>query len=254
MYPFPSLQPVCCSMSSSNCCFWNWIHISQEAGQVVWYSHLFQNFPQFVVIHTVKGFGIVNKAEIDVFLKLSCFFDDTANVGNLISGSSAFSKSSLNIWKFTVHVLLKPVLENFEHYFARVWDECNCVVVWAFCGIAFLLDWIENWSFFQSYGHCWVFQICWHIECNTFTASSFRIWNSLTGIPSPPLALFIVMLPKDHLTSHSRMIWVTDVFSLATIWKHQNKNKTDNFLKLQSNFRYYWKMQWGFGCIVDTKN
>src|SRR5574337_651087 len=89
--------------------------ISQEADQGVWYSHLFQNFPQFTVIHTVKGFGIVNKAEIDVFLELSCFFDDPADVGNLISGSSAFSKTSLNISKFTVHILLKPGLENFEH-------------------------------------------------------------------------------------------------------------------------------------------
>ena len=86
-----------------------------QADQVVWYSHLFQNFPQFVVIHTVKGFGIVNKAKADVFLELSCFFDDPVDVGNLISGSSAFSKSSFNIWKFTVHVLLKPGLENFEH-------------------------------------------------------------------------------------------------------------------------------------------
>ena len=83
---------------------------------MVWYSHLFKNFPQFVVIHTVKGFGIVNKAEIDVFLELSCFFDDPADVGNVISGSSALSKSSLNIWKFTVHVLLKPSFENFGHY------------------------------------------------------------------------------------------------------------------------------------------
>ena len=94
------------------------IPLSQEAGWVVWYSHLFQNFPQFIVIHTVKGFGIVNKAEIDIFLELSCFFDDTENVGNLISGSSAFSKSSLNIWKFTVNILWKSDLENFEHYFA----------------------------------------------------------------------------------------------------------------------------------------
>ena len=84
------------------------------------------------MIHTVKGFGIVNKAEIDVFLELSCFFDDTTDVGNLISGSSAFSKTSLNIWKFMVHVLLKPGLQNFEHYFTSMWNECNSVVVWAF--------------------------------------------------------------------------------------------------------------------------
>ena len=134
-------------MSSSNGCFLTCIQVSQKAGQVVWYSHLFQNFPQFTVIHTVKGFGIVNKAEIDVFLELSCFFDDPADVGNLISGSSAFSKTSLNIWKFMVHVLLKPGLENFKHYFTSVWDKCNCVVVWAFFGIDFLWDWNENWPF-----------------------------------------------------------------------------------------------------------
>ena len=87
---------------------------------MVWYSYLLNNFPQFVVINTIKGFGIVNKAEIDVFFELSCFFDDLADVGNLISGSSAFSKTSLNIWKFLVHVLLKPGLENFEHYFTSV--------------------------------------------------------------------------------------------------------------------------------------
>ena len=87
---------------------------------MVWYSLLFKNFPQFVVVHTVKGFGILNKAEIDVFLELACFFNDPTDVGNLISGSSAFSKSSLNIWKFTVHVLLKPGLENFEYYFTSV--------------------------------------------------------------------------------------------------------------------------------------
>ena len=125
-------------MSSSNCFVLTCIQISQEAGQVIWYSHLFQNFPQFIVIHTVKGFDIVNKAEIDVFLELSYFFNDPADVGNLISGSSAFSKTSLNIWKFTVHMLLKPDLENFEHYFTSMWDECTCVVVWAFFGIAFV--------------------------------------------------------------------------------------------------------------------
>ena len=125
-------------------------------------------------------------------------------VGNLISGSSAFSKTSLNIWKFMVHVILKPGLQNFEHYFTSVWVECNCAVVWAFFGITFLWDWNET-DICRSCGHGWVFQICWHIECGTFPASSFRIWNTSTGIPSPPLALFVVMLPKAHLTSHSRM-------------------------------------------------
>ena len=95
---------------------------------MVWYSHPFKNFPQFVVIYTVKGFGVVNKAEVDVFLELFCFLNDPTDVGNLISGSSAFSKTSLNIWKFTVHILLKPGLEDFEHYFAGVRDEGNCVV------------------------------------------------------------------------------------------------------------------------------
>ena len=218
-------------MSGSNCCLLICVQISQEAGKVVWYYHLFKDFPQFVIIHTVKGFGIVNKAEVDVFLgegngiplqysclenpmdggawwaavhsiaksqtrlsdfpftfhfhalekemathsrvlawripgtgepgglpsmglhrvghdwsdlvtadvflELSCIFDDPVAVVNLISDSSAFSKSSLNIWKFTIHILLKPGLENFEHYFASVWGECNCAVVWAFFGIAF---------------------------------------------------------------------------------------------------------------------
>ena len=162
MYSFLNLEPVYCSISSSNCCFLICIQISQEAGKVVWYSHLFKNFPQSAVIHTIKGFGVVNKAEIDVFLELSCFFDDPADVGNLISGCSAFLKSSLNIWKFMVHILLKPGLEDFEHFFASIWDECNCAVVWTLYGIAFLWDWNENWPF-QSCGHCWVFQICWHI-------------------------------------------------------------------------------------------
>ena len=133
-----------------------------------------------------------------MFFWNSCFFDDPADVGNLISGSSAFSKTSLNLWKFTVHILLKPGLENFEHCFTSVWDECNCVVVWAFFGIAFLWDWNENWPFPVMWPLL-SFPNCWHIECSAFTASSFRIWNSSTGIPSPPLALFIVMLSKAHL-------------------------------------------------------
>ena len=134
-------------MSTSNCCFLTCIQISQEAGQVVWYSHLSKNFPQLIVIHTVKGFGIVNKAERDAFLELSSFFDYPVDVGNLISGFSALSKTSLSIWNFMVHVLLKPGLENFKHYFTSVWDECNCMVVWTFFGISFLWDLNENWSF-----------------------------------------------------------------------------------------------------------
>ena len=133
-------------MSGSNCCFLTCIQISQEAGQVVWYSHLLRIF-QFVVIHTVKGFGVVHKAGVDVFMELSCFFDDPTDVDNLFSGSSAFSKSSLNICKFMVHILLKPGLENFEYHCTSMWDECNCAVVWAFFGIAFLWDWNENWPF-----------------------------------------------------------------------------------------------------------
>ena len=130
-------------MSSSNCCFLTCIQISQEAGKVVWNSHLLKNFPQFVVIHTVKGFGIVNKAEVDVFLELSCFFDDPTDVGNLIP------LPFLNpAWtSVLMHVLLKSSLENFEHYFASIWEDCNCVVVWTFFVLAFLWDWNENWPF-----------------------------------------------------------------------------------------------------------
>ena len=154
--------------------------------------------------HTVKGFGIINKAKVDVFLELSCFFHDPMDVGSLISGSFAFSKSNLNIWRFTVRVLSKPGLENFEHYFASVWDECNCAIVWAFFGIAFLWDWDENWPFpvlwpllsFQNLLACRV---------QLFKSISFRIWNSSAEIPSPPPTLFVVMVPKAHLTLYSRM-------------------------------------------------
>ena len=220
MNSFSYLEPVCCSMSSINFWFLTYIQISQEAGQVVWYSHLFKSFLQFVVTHAVKGFSVVNEA--DVFLEFSCFFYDPVDVGNLISGSSAFSKSRLNIWKFLIHVLLKPSLENFEHFFASVWDESNCVGVWTFFGIAFLFGIGMKTDLFQPCGHCWAFQICWHIECNTFTASPFRIWISSAVIPSPPLALFIVMLPKAHLTSHFRMSgsrWVITPSWLSGLWR-----------------------------------
>ena len=132
-------------MSDSNCCFLTCIQISQEEGQVVSYSYLLKDFPTICCDpHKVKVFGIVNKTEVDVFLELSCFSDDPTDVENLISGSS---KTSLNIWKFTVHVLLKPGLQNFEHYFASMWDEHNCAVVWIFFGTAFLRNSNENWPF-----------------------------------------------------------------------------------------------------------
>ena len=116
-------------MSSSNCCFLTHIQVSQEIDKVVWYSHLFKNFPQFVVIHTVKGFGLVNEAEVDVFLEFPCFLYDLANVGNLISDSSAFSKSKIYIWKFLVHILLKPILNDFEHNLTSMWNEHNMSLI-----------------------------------------------------------------------------------------------------------------------------
>ena len=142
-YSLPDLKPVCCFMFSSNCCFLTCIQITQEEDQVVWYSHLLKNFPQSVVIDTVKGFGLVNEREVDVFLELSCFFNDPADIGNLISGSSAFLKpawTSGSSWFTYWRTLALRILS-----FTSVWDECNCVVVWAFFGIAFLRDWNENW-------------------------------------------------------------------------------------------------------------
>ena len=172
-------------MSSSVCCFLTCIQVSQEAGQVVWYSHLLKNFPLFVVIHTVKGFGIVNKAEGDVFLEFSCFFSDPANVGNLIHGSSAFlnpawiSGSSwfTYCWSLAWRILsitllvceMSTIVWQFEHSLAL-----------PFFGIGMKTD------LFQSCGYCWVFQFCRHIECSTLTASFLRIWNSSTGVPSSP--------------------------------------------------------------------
>ena len=125
-----------------------------------------KNFLQFVVIHTVKGFGTVDKAEIDVFLEL-LLFQDPADVVNLISGSSTFSKFSLNIWMFSLHILLKPALENFERYFGSMWDKCNFAVVWMFFGNFFLWDWNENWPF-PVLWPLLSFPICWHIDCSSF--------------------------------------------------------------------------------------
>ena len=168
MYSFPDLEPVCCSMSSSNCCFLTCIQISQETGQVVWYAHLFQNFPQFIVIHTVKGFHIVNEAEGDVFLEFSCFLYDTICVGNLISGSSASSKPGLYIWKFLFHMLLKTSLKNFEHNPTGMWNRCNFMVVWMFLALPFFEIGMK--THFPVLWTLLSFKICWHIQCSTLTA------------------------------------------------------------------------------------
>ena len=174
MYSFSYMEPVCCFMFSSNCCFLTCIQVSQEAGQVVWYSHL---FPQFLVIHTVKGFGIVNKAEIDVFWNSLAFL---------------MIQRMLAIWSLVPLPFLKPAWTSESSRFTCCWSlawrilsitllACEMsAIVWQFehslalpfFGIGMKTD------LFQSCGHCWVFQICWHIECSTITASSFRIWNS----------------------------------------------------------------------------
>ena len=132
-------------MSGANCCFLTCMQISQEASKVAWNSCLVKDFPQFVVIH--KSFSIFSEAEVCVFLEWFCFFYDPAYVNSLIFGSSNFSKSSLNLWRFSLHVLLKPSLQNFEHDFASLWDEYNSAVIWTFFGIAFLWDENENWPF-----------------------------------------------------------------------------------------------------------
>ena len=135
-------------MSYLTYCLLTQIQVSQEACEVVWYSHIFKNFPQFVVIHTVKGFSVVSEAEVDVFLEFPCSLHEPMNVGSLISGSFASSKLSLYIWKFSVYVLLKSSLKDFEHYFASMWNESNCTVVWVLFSIALLWDWIWKKHFF----------------------------------------------------------------------------------------------------------
>ena len=205
-------------MSSSNCCFLTCI---QEASKVVWYSHLLKNFSQFVVIYTVKGFGIINKAEVDVFLELSCvsMIQRMLAIWSLVplpflnltwtSGSSRFTYCWSLAWRILNITLsaceMSAIVQEFEQSL-----KLPCV------GIGMKTD------LFQSCGHCWVFQFCWHIECSTFIASSFRIWNSSTEVLSPSLVLFIVVLPKAHLTSHSRMSgsrWVITPSWLSGPWR-----------------------------------
>ena len=146
----------------SNYCFLTCIQISQETGKVVWYSRLFKSFPQFIGIHTVKGFSVVNDTEIDAFWN-SLAFSMIQQMLAIWSVSSAFSIPSLNIWKFSVHILLKPSLKDFEDNLSSMWNECNCTVVWTFLALPFFGIEMKT-DLFQSYGHCWVFQICWHIE------------------------------------------------------------------------------------------
>ena len=141
IYFFHNFEPVSFSMSNSKCSFLTCIHVSQETGKVVWYSHLFKYFPQLFMIHTVKSFSIVNEAEVDFFLAFPWFLQDLTNISCVISDFSASLKPSLYIWKFSVYVLLKPSLKDFEYKFGSKWNEHNCTVVWIFFGTALLWDW-----------------------------------------------------------------------------------------------------------------
>ena len=150
------------------------------------------------MVHTVKGFGIVNKPEVDVFLELFCFFNDPTDVGNLIYGSYAFSKFSLNFWKFMVPVLLKPGLEDFENYFASIWDECNYVVAWTFFALPFFGIGMKT-DLFQSCGHCWVFQICWWERLTDYLLSKFAIFHLVFRFHSKDSPCFMQNILKDSL-------------------------------------------------------
>ena len=205
MYSFPNFKPAHCPKSSSNCCFFTYIRFLRR--QVRWFGILISlTIFQFVVIHTVKA----NEAEVAIFLKFSCIFHDPMDVGNLISGSSGFSKSSLLSGS-----------SRFTYCWSLAWRILSITSL--ACEMTATMWWSEHLALpffgtgmktdpFQSYGHCWVFQICWHIECSTLTASSFRIFNSSARILPSPLALLLVMLSKAHLTSYSRISgssWIT---------------------------------------------
>ena len=189
------------------------IQISQEAGQVVWYSHLLTSFPWFVVIHTVKGFGVVNKAEVEFLLELSCFVNDPIDVGNLISGSSAFYESSFNLWKFSVHVLLKTGLEDFEHYLASVWNEYNYMTVWTFFGTALFWDWNESWRF-PVLWPLLSFQNHWHIELPFSSVQLLSHVQLCTTHRRQP-----TMLRHSWVLQARTLEWVAISFSNAWKWK-----------------------------------
>ena len=188
---------------------------------MVYYPHLVKHFPQFAVIHTVKGFGEVSKAEVVVFLELSCFFNDPTDVGNLISVSLPFLKPA---W----------ISQSSQSMYYRSLARRIFSIILLACEMSSIVQWFENslalpfygtemkTDLFQSCGHCWVLQICWHIECSTFTASAFGIWNTSAGISSLPLALFTVLFPKAHLTLHSRKSgsrWVITPSWLSGWWR-----------------------------------
>ena len=193
-YSFVNHEVIICSMQGSNCCFLARIQVSQETGQMVWYSRFSESFPQSVMIHTVEGWN----RDRWFFLKFPCFFYSPVNFDNLISSSSSFSKPSLDIWKLLVCIMLKPSIQDFKH-------DLTSMERWVpFFGTTFLGDWMRT-DIFQSCGHCWVFQNCWDNECRTLMASSFRDLNSFAGILSP-LALLTAVLLMAHLTSDSRML------------------------------------------------
>ena len=189
-------------MSSSNCCILTCVQISQEADPVVWYSHLFQNFPVCCDPHSQRLWHS-QQSRSRCFSGTLLLFRWSSGCWQFDLRFLCFSKTNLNIWKFMVHVLLKPGLKNFEHYFTSVWDECNCAVVWTFFGIAFLWDWNENWPFpvlwpllsFLNLLACWVQ----HFYSIIFQDLKELTWNSITSTS------FVVMFSKAHLTSHSRM-------------------------------------------------
>ena len=236
-------------MSSSNCCFLTCIQISQEAGQVVWYAHLFQNFPHFLVIHTVKGFGIVNKAEIDVFLELSCFFDDPVDVGNLISGSSAFSKTSLNIWMFMVHVLLKPSLENFKHWWLMPYPSLLCSLLEK-CKSKLQWDITLHWSEWPSSKSLQTINAGEGVEQRecSYTVGGNIIWYSHYGRwygdslkkkkleikpPYDPAIPLLGIYPEETKIEKDTCtpIFTTALFTMARTWKQPRCPSTDEWIK-----------------------
>ena len=212
---FPQIFQVCTTVILLSimwflCSFTDWVQASRIMRSMCRENMLLKNtYISFICIMSGGRWSFVhikriNEAEVDVSLKFSYFSYDPTDAGNLISCSSAFSKTNLYVLKFSVLVQLKPSLKDFEHYLAGMWNESYCVVVWAFFGIAFHGILMKT-HLFQCCGHCWVFQICWHIACSTLATSSFRIWNSSSGTPSPPLALFAVVLTEALLTLHSRL-------------------------------------------------